>query len=480
MSVLDEHNAVELAAAIAKGEVGAVEVTEESLRRAEDLNDRIGAFITLTPDLALEQARAAEQVRAQAKDPADLPPLLGVPLPIKDLTQVAGVPMTAGSAALRDFVPEEDDGIVTLLRRAGTTMIGKTNTPEFGFPPYTEPDIAPPARNPWDTSRTAGGSSGGAGAAVAAGITPIAHGSDGGGSIRIPAGACGLVGLKPARGRISPGPTGLDGPGLSTHGVLTRTVTDTALALDILAEHWPGDTYFAPPPATSFTEAARRSAPPLRIGVLTEPILGPDVVIHPEALSAVEKAVNLLIGMGHHLDAAPVPFTAEEWEPFRPMWSVMATMLPVAPEDEDKLVPLTRWLREAGRHFSGTDYAQAVQGGQRLTRKAAQVWADFDVILMPTLATLPPAIGAMRNDADPAADFHAQTEFTPWTSSWNIIGKAAISVPLHHARPDDDGPELPFGVTFGSVPAGGEDVLISLAADLERAAPWAHRRPTLT
>lgn len=477
MSALDSHNALELAAAIASGQVSAREVTEEALRRAEDLNDRIGAFITITPELALSQADAVQQ-RLAHSDPADLPPLLGVPLPIKDLNQVAGVPMTGGSAALQGHVPEEDDGVVTLLREAGTTMIGKSNTPEFGFPCYTEPDVAPPARNPWDTTRTAGGSSGGAAAAVAAGITPIAHGSDGGGSIRIPAAACGLVGLKPARGRVSPGPGGLDGPGLSTNGVITRTVADTAAALDILAQPWPGDTYSAPPPGTSFTEAARRSAQPLRIGVLTEPTIAPDAPVHPEALAAVDKAVALLTDMGHHLDSAQVPFSAEEWEPFRPMWAVMAASIPLPPEADAAMRPLTRWLREAGREVSGLAYANAVSGGQRLTRQAAHRWADFDVILTPSLAMPPPAIGAIRNDEDPAADFQAQMEFTPWTSSLNIIGSAAISIPLHHAKPDDDAAELPFGVTLASVPAGGEDVLLSLAADLERAAPWAHRRPT--
>ncbi|HLS13617.1 MAG TPA: amidase [Beutenbergiaceae bacterium] len=476
MSALDDLSAVELAAAIAAREVGCVEVTRQALQRAEERNAQLGAFITITPELALSQAEQAQQMLAES-DPADLPPLLGVPLPIKDLNQVAGVPMTAGSAALRDVVPDADDGVVTLLRQAGTTMIGKTNTPEFGFPCYTEPDIAPPARNPWDLSRTAGGSSGGAAAAVAGGITPIAHGSDGGGSIRIPAAACGLVGLKPARGRISPGPNGLDGPGLSTNGVLTRTVADTALALDILARPWPGDTYSAPPPATTFTEAARRSASPLRIGVLTEPTIAPDVEVHPQALAAVDKAVGLLSDMGHHLDTAPVPFSAEDWEPFRPMWAVMASSIPLPPEADAAMRPLTRWLREAGREVSGLAYANAVSGGQRLTRQAAHRWADFDLILTPSLAMPPPAIGAIRNDADPAADFQAQMEFTPWTSSLNIIGKAAISLPLHHAKPDDDAPELPFGVTLASVPAGGEDVLLSLAADLERAAPWAHRRP---
>ena len=479
MSALDDLSAVDLAAAIASKEVGAVEVTQRALDRAEELNERIGAFITITPELALEQARAVERAVAEADDPAQLPPLLGVPLPIKDLSQVAGVPMTAGSAALRDFVPEEDDGVVTLLRRAGTTMIGKTNTPEFGFPPYTEPDVAPPARNPWDLNRTAGGSSGGAGAAVAAGITPIAHGTDGGGSIRIPAGACGLVGLKPARGRISPGPVGMDGAALSTNGVLTRTVADTAVALDILAHRWPGDTYFAPPAATSFTEAVSRPADPLRIGVLTEPIIAPDAFVDPQALAAVDEAARLLSDMGHHLDVAPVPFEAEEWDVFRPMWAAMAATLPLPEEAEAALRPLTRMLREQGRKVTGPDYANAVAGGQWLTRKAARNWADFDIILTPTLAIAPPAIGAIRNDDDPAADFQAQMEFTPWSSSWNVIGNAAISVPLHHARPDDGEGQLPFGVTLGSVAPGGEDVLISLAADLERATPWAHRRPSL-
>lgn len=478
MSALDDLTAVELAATIAKGGLGAVEVTQHALDRAAELNDRIGAFITVTPELALEQARAVQRAIDAADDAADLPPLAGVPLPIKDLNQVAGVPMTAGSAALQGYVPEVDDGVVTLLRRAGTTMIGKTNTPEFGFPCYTEPDVAPPARNPWDLSRTAGGSSGGAAAAVAAGITPIAHGSDGGGSIRIPAGACGLVGLKPARGRISPGPHGLDGPGLSTNGVLTRTVADTAIALDVLAHAWPGDTYSAPPVATSFAEAAARSAAPLRIGVLTEPIIA-DAGIHPQALAAVDKAARLLTGMGHHLDTAPVPFNAEEWAPFRPMWAVLATSIPLPPGGESALRPLTRWLREAGKDVTGPTYAEAVFGGQRLTRQAARRWADFDVILTPSLATPPPAIGAIRNDEDPAADFQAQMEFTPWTSSLNIIGKAAISLPLHHAEPDDGEPALPFGVTLASVAPGGEDVLLSLAADLERAAPWAHRRAVL-
>src|SRR5690625_1246160 len=204
MSALDELSAVELAAAIARKEVGAVEVTQQALDRAAELNDRVGAFITITPELALEQARAVERAVAEADNHAQLPPLLGVPLPIKDLTQVAGVPMTAGSAALRDFVPEEDDGIVTLLRKAGTTMIGKTNTPEFGFPPYTEPDIAPPARNPWDLSRTAGGSSEGLVPPEPPATPPSPPATTAAGRSASPPGPAGRAAPSPPPGRRSP------------------------------------------------------------------------------------------------------------------------------------------------------------------------------------------------------------------------------------------------------------------------------------
>lgn len=475
---MESLSARDLAAAIATGQVGVREVTQRALERAEALNDRIGAFITLTPERALAQADAVQDL-VDGSDSGELPPLAGVPCLIKDLAQVAGVRMTAGSAALDGFVPDVDDGVVTLLRRAGTIMLGKTNTPEFGFPCYTEPDIAPPARTPWDTDRTAGGSSGGAAAAVAAGIVPIAHASDGGGSIRIPAAACGLVGLKPARGRVSPGPHGVDGPALGINGVLTRTVADTALALDVLAHSWPGDTSAAPAVGGSFTGALRAPLPPLRIGVLTEPIIAPGAPVHPQALAAVERAGRLLEHAGHRLDVAPVPFAAQEWDSFRPLWAVLAAAIALPDGAEPRLRALTRWLREEGAAVTGADYARAVAGGQHLTRKAALAWSDFDVILMPSLAVPPPAIGAIRDDDDPAADFQAQMEFTPWTSTWNIIGKAAISVPLHHAAPRPGEAELPFGVMLGAVQPGGEDILLALAGQLERAEPWADRRPPI-
>jgi len=465
---IHELSARGLAAEIRAGELSPVEVLDHVLERAERLGPDVGAFVRLTPELARQQATDAA-ARLAAGDPA---PLLGVPLPIKDLTMVAGVEMNAGSAALRGFVPTADDGVVTRFREAGSVMIGKTNTPEMGLPCYTEPDIAPPARTPWDPSRSAGGSSGGAGAAVAAGIVSIAHGNDGGGSIRIPAAACGLVGLKPSRGRVSTGPFGVDGAALAATGVLTRDVRDTALALDVLSPGWPGDDRSLPPPsAGSFLAACDAELAPLRVGVLTTPIITPDAPVHPEARAAVEKASRLLAEMGHEVEEAPVPFPAEQWLPFMDVWSVMVATAPLPPEAEPALVPLTRWMRERGRGVSGVTYSSAISAGQQLQRAAAAAWRDVDVILSPTLAQAPPRIGEMRDDADPEGDFWAQCAFTPWTSTWNILGAPAISLPLHHAPVETGAPVLPWGVMLGAR-SGREDLLLGLAAALEAAVPW--------
>ncbi|WP_154796099.1 amidase [Occultella kanbiaonis] len=477
MADLHDLTALELAAAIRSGQASPTEVLDHTLDRMAALDETVGAFITRTPDLAREQAVAAQSLLAARRDdPGALPPLLGVPCPIKDLNLVAGVPTSFGSAALAGYVPDVDDGVVIRLREAGTVMVGKTNTPEIGLPSYTQPDIAPPARTPWDLTRSAGGSSGGAAAAVASRIVPIAQGSDGGGSIRIPAAACGLVGLKPSRGRISTGPYGVPGPGLAAFGVLTRDVRDTAAALDVLAVGWPGDTYSLPRPDAGFLAACEADPGALRIGVLTQPIIAPDAPVHAEAIRAVDHAVRVLEGLGHHVDTAPVPFPAEKWDPFRDLWSVLAASAPIPPEREHLLVPLSRWMRERGRGVSGITYANAVSAGQQLTRDAARAWAEFDVILMPSLAQPAEPMGTSRNDDDPAADFEAQMAFTPWTSTWNIIGAPAISVPLHWAPAEPDGPVLPFGVMLGAR-TGREDLLLALAATIERAEPWLDRRP---
>ncbi|QGH71134.1 amidase [Pseudactinotalea sp. HY158] len=481
-----------LAEAIRVGEASAVEATEAALERIERRDGALAAFVRVTPELALAQARAADRLLAAAGD-GPVPPLLGVPVPIKDLNMVAGLPMAAGSAALADFVAPVDDGVVTLLREAGTVMVGKTATPELGLPPYTETDIAPPVRNPWDETRSPGGSSGGAAAAVAGGMVPIAQGSDGGGSIRIPAAACGLVGLKPSRGRISTGPNGVDGAALATSGVLTRDVRDTALALDVLARPWPGDDRLLPRPAAgSFLAACDTDPGPLRVGVVLTPFITPDAPVHPEAIRAVEKTIALLEARGHRVEQVGVPFPAEQWQPFKDVWSVMAAQAPIPPEREHLLVPLTRWMRERGRGVGGVAYANAIANGQQLQRQAASAWADVDLVLSPTLAQPAAPIGSIRNDADPARDFEDQCAYTPWTSTWNILGAPAISLPVHRARvgggeagpaepaepveragpvepaepAEPAGPMLPFGAMLGAR-TGREDLLLALAASLE-------------
>ncbi|MGH8823843.1 MAG: amidase [Jiangellaceae bacterium] len=473
MTEIHELTALELASAVSRRVVSPTEVLDHTLRRADQLGRRVGAFVTLAPDLARDQARTAERAVLAS---GDLPPLLGVPCPIKDLTMVAGVPFGAGSAALTGTVAPVDDGVTTLLRAAGTVMIGKTTTPEFGLPCYTEPDVAPPARTPWDLDRSAGGSSGGAAAAVAAGIVPIAHGSDGGGSIRIPASVCGLVGLKPTRGRVSPGPYGVDGAGLAVNGVLTRDVRDTAAALDVLSTGWPGDVYVLAPPATTFLAACLRDPGVLRVGVLTTPVIAAEASVDVQCLDAVRDAAGLLAELGHHVEEAPVPFPAQRWESFEAIWSVLAAAAPVPPEKEDLLVPLTRWLRDEGRRVPGVVYAQAISSVQTTTRDTAQVWAGYDVILSPTLARLPARVGELRDDDDPAADFAAQSRYTPWTSVWNLTGRPAISLPLYLA--DVAGASLPVGVMIGGR-HGGEETLLALAAQLEAARPWRSARPPL-
>lgn len=473
MAQIHELGVRELAAAIRSGELGILDVTQHTLERAERIGGPLGAFAHLTAEHALAEASVAQEALNRVPEHY-LPPLLGVPCPVKDLNMVKGLPWEGGSAALRGNIAPVDDGTSVLLRNAGTIMVGKTATPEFGLPCYTEPEGSPPAVTPWDPARSAGGSSGGAAAAVAAHIVPVAHASDGGGSIRIPASACGLVGLKATRGRVSSGPHGVDGAGLAVQGVLTRDVRDTALMLDILGKPWSGDTYAVCPPASTFLEACDRDPGRLRIGVLTTPAIVDDAPVHPEALRAVERTARLLEAMGHEVEPAPVPFPPQRWEAFKAIWAVSALSVPIPPESESSLRPLTRWLRELGRDIDGATYADAVAGVQRLTREVAENWAGFDVIVSPTLAQPPVVVGSLRDDERPEDDFLAQTRFTPWTSVANLTGRPAISLPLHRA--EIDGVMLPIGVMLtGAVMA--EEVLLGLAAALESADPWAGSLP---
>ncbi|MBQ0983446.1 amidase [Streptomyces sp. F63] len=468
-----ELTMLEQATAVRGGELSPVELAEHYLRRIERLDDSVGAYLTVTADRALDGARRAERLLARrtagrggtAGGGDGLPPLLGVPLPVKDLDAVPGVRCTYGSAVFAGHtVPEDDEEprLVALLREAGTVLLGKTNTPEFGLPAYTEGRAGPPARSPYDLSRGAGGSSGGAAAAVAAGLAPAAQGSDGGGSIRIPASCCGIVGVKPSRGRVSPAPGG-DVSGLATAGPLARTVRDAAALLDVMAAPVPGDPVPLAAPETPFLRWCDRTPGRLRIGRWARPDV-PGVTVAPEVLAAYERTSALLAGLGHEVVDLEQPLRPGDRDTFTPVWAVMAALAPVPPEREAELLPLTRWLRERGREASGLDYARALESMQRVGRRLAAAVAGCDAVLTPTLAQPPAPVGALRNDADPAADFAAQVAFTPFTGPWNIAGLPAVSLPVEWT---EDG--LPVGMMLGAA-HGAEGPLLALAAQVEAAA----------
>jgi amidase len=456
---LHDLTALEQATAIRRGEVSSVELARHYLERSHRMNDQVGAFALLTDDLALEQAAAADRAVAEADDPSTLPVLHGVVVPVKDLNRVAGVRTRYGSAAV-DVVAHEDDDIVAELRRGGTVMTGKTTTPEFGLPAYTESDIGPYARTPWDLARGAGGSSGGAAAAVASGLAPVAHGSDGGGSIRIPASVCGLVGLKPSRDLVSNGPLP-EGPGrLGVHGALARTVADAAALLGVLAGR-----------DDHYVRELREPSSSLLVGRYCEPVIA-DTAAHDEALLAYEEASVLLESLGHRVVDVPKPLPLEAVPHFELVWAAGAAGIPIPASREADLRPLTRWLRERGRAVTADQLQEALDLMAEHAARALAETARLDVILTPTLAEVPAHVGAIRDDDDPAADFEAQKRFTPYTSPYNMTGQPAVSLPLHWTGD----PGLPGGVQLVARPMH-ESVLLGLAAQLEAARPWAHRHP---
>ena len=467
MPEIHELSALEISAAYAAGDTDPVEVVDHFLSRVEAHSDTYGAFVTVTTEQARERARAAAKRLA---DNDQVTPLTGVPTAIKDLNLTAGVRTTFGSAAMEAFVPEISDRVVQNLEGAGLVSLGKTNTPEFGSPCYTEPDVAPPARTPYDQSRSAGGSSGGAGAAVASGLLPVAQGSDGGGSIRIPASVCGLVGIKPTRGRISGAPMYGDITGLSTAGTLARTTRDAAALLDVLAGPAPSDPLWAERVAESYLDHCDRDPGTLRIGRFATPVVA-DADVDPQVLFAYDRLSERLEELGHVVDDIDPPVTSAIVPVFETVWSVSAAMFAV-PEDRQSLLrPLSRWLRERGARTSGPEFANALARMNQIGAKVIADLAPYDAILTPTLAQLPAKIGGIRNDDDPAADFEAQKQFTPYTSLWNVTGMPAVSLPTGWSTEG-----LPIGTMLAGRP-GSEHVLCSLAAQIEAAhsdtgRPW--------
>ncbi len=459
-------SALTISAAVASGQVTAVEVAEEALTRAERWGERVGAFAAMSPELTLHQARAIDERRQRGEE---LPALAGVPCPIKDLVEVAGVPYQGGSAALRGNIGKRTDSIAQRFFAAGTLLIGKTATPEFGFPAYTEGPAIAPARTPWDLHRGAGGSSGGAAAAVAAGIVPVAHASDGGGSIRIPAASCGLVGLKTSRGLIPTGPDRVPGPGLVTEGVLSRTVRDTALFLDVLAADDPGEFFRQAPRTNGYLAECELPPQQLRVGVLLKPVISRTAQVESYCREAVTETAEWLTELGHEVIEAPTPFPPEKWAAFDAVWTTGAASIPLPREAEPLLSSMTRWLRYRGKRVTAVEFVEALASIQRLRFEVEQAWQQFDIVLTPTLAQLPAPVGTLRNDDDPAADFQAQIDYTPWTSVANLTGRPSISLPLY--RVTHSGVELPVGVMLTGRD-GHDNTLLRVSAQLEAAHPW--------
>jgi amidase len=464
------RSASELAGMVRAGELSARELVQCSLDRIEELNPALNAFVEVDAERALATADAVR--------PGDERPFAGVPTAIKNNRPVSGLRATIGCSLLADHVADHDANVTRRLKDAGFVIVGTTTLPEYGILPVSEARLFGPTRNPWDLERTPGGSSGGSAAAVAAGMVPVAHGNDGGGSIRIPAACCGLVGLKPARGRVSAAPERGEAP-LDIDGVLTRTVADTAAILDVLAGYELGDATWAPPPDEPFAAAGAREPGRLRIAATTLPPVA-DAMVDPLCAGAVAEAAELLRSLGHEVEEVDPPWQIEGLsELFGAVFSVHIALQIVysgmvagrEPTAED-MEPMSWAIHSMTQHFNSVQGLGLEIQLQALTRQLVAFLAPYDVLLTPALAERPLPIGSLDTAApDPMSTFTRSGLFTPFTPVFNASGQPGISVPLFHG---EDG--LPLGVQLVGRPVG-EATLLALAAQLEAARPWAARRP---
>ncbi|MGH2748186.1 MAG: amidase [Actinomycetota bacterium] len=468
MSDLPFLSATEQARLVRGGDISPVELVETYLSRVEKLDGELNAYVTVAGDQALGQARDAE---ARVGRGEDLPPFHGVPIAIKDLAETRGLRTTFSTKAAKDYVPRLDAASVRRIKEAGFIVLGKTNTPEFGTLPITESELNGACHNPWDLDRTPGGSSGGAAAALAAGLTPIAHGSDGGGSIRIPASCCGVFGIKPSRGRVSSAPRfGEVWEGFSTEGPIARSVSDAAALLDVMSGYETGDPYWAPPPERPFADEVGRAPGPLRVAFTGETPNGAPV--DSAVLGALEDAGRLLESLGHEIEEASPDWVDHDM--VAAYIKVVQASPALVPLPEEGMEPINRALLQAADQLSSADYVRAMTTLHSFARKVVAFWDDYDLLLTPTLALPPVPIGWLFEDDDPWMQLTRSGFFIPFTPPFNITGQPAASLPLYWS---DGG--LPIGVQLVGRPAD-EATIIRVAAQLEAARPWADRRPPVS
>jgi len=474
LATLDANAQAEL---VRRRQVSPLELVNAAIARIEKVNPQVNAVIT----------PLFEKARQQAAGEIPDGPFRGVPFLLKDLDALsAGDPYHAGTQFLRDlrWVADHDTYLVAKLRAAGFVIVGKTNTPELGLNVTTEPKSYGASRNPWNTAHSTGGSSGGSGAAVASGMVPAAHASDGGGSIRIPASECGLVGLKPSRGRVSLGPDyGEFWHGLVISHAVTRSVRDSAAILDAVAGAMPGDPYIAPPQQRPFLAEVGADPGRLRIGLMACAPGGG--TLHPDCAAAARDAARLLQSLGHHVEES-YPAAFDELQACVAQFSTLLMSWVAATLDElsektgkivgpDGIEEITWTYATMGRAITAAQYLHAIEWLHAFTRRMASWWASgFDVLLTPTLAAPPPRLGELvPPPGNPFAGSEKAFALIPFTAQFNITGQPAMSLPLHW-----NGSGLPIGVQL-IAGYGREDVLIRVAAQLEHARPWRDRRPSV-
>ena len=466
---MDEHaSALDIASAIRAMDVSPLEVLDASLRRIDERNPGLNAIIWRNDDEARAAAKHLGDRIAVGVD--ELPPFAGVPLPIKDLLPVAGQPVTYGSLGAPAGPSGVTEPIADAFVAAGFILTGRTNTPEFGSITVTENSRFGATRNPWDPGHTPGGSSGGAGSSVAAGLFPVAHASDGGGSIRIPASCCGLVGLKPSRGRV---PSSVPGwQGMATEGAVSRTVADTAAVLDVISVPDPGVWFGVPRPDRAFAEEVGADPGRLRVALCTVSALG--VPVAEEPVAAVERAGRILEAAGHHVSR----LDADVFDPMGliPFLNVInAGMSEMEGIDWDQVEPHNRAAHEMAKTVDSLAFASSLAELQRMARQiVARFDTEFDLLVTPTMCIEPPRVGLLEAvHAGAGAPVEEVMAMAAFTAIFNITGQPAISVPLHQAPSG-----LPVGVQIVAGP-WREARLIRVASYLEEADPWSGRRPVM-